>query len=452
MSLLKYQELFYKIEKLIQNGSLVEGEKIPSIRALAEQYNYNKSTVIQALKLLQQHHLIYGVPKSGYYVVRKDWKGKIIDEENTIDFATSAPNWFNFPYNDFQHCINRAIDTYQKDLFIYGTPKGLPSLVLEIQKQLQNYQVFTNLENILITSGIQQALFILTAMPFPNHKKVILVEQPTYHLYLELLDIYKTPVMGIQRTARGIDLEELEKLFSCEDIKFFYTMPRFHNPLGTSYSRQEKEAIVKLAQKYDVYIVEDDYLVDFEQDKKANPVFYYDIDDRVIYLKSFSKIMFPGLRVGGVVLPKLLVNSFQEFKKVSDIDSSMISQAALEIYLKSGMFEKHKNKIQHSYLERSSQLFSAINKYIPNNYGVSQSNLISMHTHITLPRHVNVNLVIQKLSQKNVLIESTDRNYINNAASDKILKINVSNVDKMKIDEGIKLVMNEVNNKENFTR
>ncbi len=266
----KYLEILNHVENLIQEGAYKDGDKLPSIRNFTKIYSCNKSTIIKALEALERQHRIYSIPKSGYYVVkrRNHTNG---GKELLLDFAASAPDPQVFPYLDFQHCINEAIDIYKNELFIYGTPKGLPSLIDVIQKHLANYQVFANKDNIFITSGVQQALAILTTLTFPNKKETILIEQPSYHLFIDYLETHNVPVLGIKRTDKGIDLNELERFFKRESIKFFYTMPRFHNPLGTSYSQREKKAIVKLAQKYDVFIVEDDYLADLEEDPKADP-------------------------------------------------------------------------------------------------------------------------------------------------------------------------------------
>ncbi len=121
-------------------------------------------------------------------------------------------------------------------------------------------------------------------------------------------------------------------------------MPRFHNPLGSSLTEWQKRELVRLAEAYDVYLVEDDFLGDLEDNQKADPLYAYDLSFRVIYLKSFSKMIFPGLRVGAAVLPDSLAPVFHTYKKLSDIDCSMISQAALEVYIKSGMFKRHKEK------------------------------------------------------------------------------------------------------------
>lgn len=446
VSVYKYLIVFSDLEKLIQNGELKEGDKLPSIRFLSARYQCTKSTIIRALQELEKRHMIYSVLKSGYYVVKKTNEFHV-SRSSVIDFATSAPDPDIFPYLDFQHCINKAIDTYKNDLFIYGTPKGLPSLIRVVQRQLTNYQVFTNEENIFITSGVQQALSLLTSIPFPNKKKTILIEQPSYHLFIEYLETHNIPVIGIERTAEGIDLNELERIFQTEDIKFFYSMPRFHNPLGTSYSKKEKEVIVRLAKKYDVFIVEDDYLVDLERDAKADPMYSYDNSSHVIYLKSYSKIIFPGLRVGVAVIPNCLTEIFFTYKKLLDIDSSMISQAALEVYIKSGMFDRHKQKIRASYYERSKRLAvslkecNVVNKRLFQYHDV---NFPCIHTHITLDKNVIVQPLIRRLLKNNVLLDSIDKNYLSSFPKEKILKLNVSNVKEEMIEEGICKIIDEM--------
>lgn len=242
--MLKYEQLIQDMEGRIERGDFKDGHKLPPIRTLAEQYECSKSTVINAYDELERRHLIYSIPKSGYYVVKRDNRSEQQEPSAMIDLTSAAPDPSVFPYVDFQHCINKAIDMYQNDLFQYGTPSGLPSLIRVLHKQLANYQVFAKPHQICITSGIQQALAILTSMPFPNQKKTVLIEQPSYHLYIQLLETYGVPVIGIKRTAQGIDFDELERLFRTGNIKLFYTMPRFHNPLGTSYSTREKKFLL----------------------------------------------------------------------------------------------------------------------------------------------------------------------------------------------------------------
>lgn len=128
--MLKYDFIYNQLMQQIQMGNFHAGAKLPSIRNLSLQFSCSKSTVLTALNKLETQHLIYAIPKSGYFVV--DHQLPHAPAANDfIDFATSSPTWHVFPYKDFQHCINKAIDTYQTDLFRYGTPQGLPSLIVE---------------------------------------------------------------------------------------------------------------------------------------------------------------------------------------------------------------------------------------------------------------------------------------------------------------------------------
>ncbi|WP_240421903.1 PLP-dependent aminotransferase family protein [Paenibacillus periandrae] len=437
--MLKYGLLLNELEALIKSHPYKEGDKLPSIRTLAEQYGYSKSTVIKAMEELEKRHRIYSVPKSGYYVVKRTMNEEL-EEPTEIDFAGAAPDSEIFPYLDFQHCINKAIDTYKNDLFVYGTSKGLPSLIQVVHKQLANYQVFTSQNRLFIVSGVQQALSILTSLPFPNQKQTILIEQPSYHLFIEHLTTHQIPVMGIARTAQGIDLQELEVLFRTGDIKFFYTMPRFQNPLGSSYSKEDKIAIVELARKYDVYLVEDDYLADLEQDSKADPLYAYDTTEHVIYLKSYSKIIFPGLRIGIAVIPDALSDAFNRYKRLLDIDSSMLSQGALEIYLKSGMFERHKQHISSSYGQRARLLADTLQRFHdlhPGLFTFTQAKQPCIHTHIVLNPSISVPKLVAKLKSHSVIIEAIDKHFLPHFPKAPILKLNVSNVKDSAIEQGI---------------
>ncbi|HCQ88931.1 MAG TPA: GntR family transcriptional regulator, partial [Clostridium sp.] len=321
------------------------------------------------------------------------------------------------------------------------------SLINVAQKQLANYQVFTNKENIFITSGVQQALAILSTIPFPNKKETILIERPSYHLFIDYLKTHKIPVIGIKRTSEGIDLGELERLFKTEDIKFFYTMPRFHNPLGTSYSQKEKKAIVKLAQKYDVFIVEDDYLADLEQNSKADPIYTYDDFSQVIYLKSYSKIIFPGLRIGIAVIPNSFLENFSKYKRLMDVDSSMLSQAALEIYIKSGMFDRHKEKIKSSYSLRARYLNNSLEKQFKSCDSIFEYKSVKnpcVHTYITIDNRISSEKLINRLKKKSIIVAAEEGHYLDLFPKERMLKLNVSNIREDYIDKGVSDIIEEI--------
>lgn len=422
----KYMEIVGQIEALIGSSMLQEGAKLQSIRQLAKEFDCSKGTVIKALEKLTERHFVYSVAKSGYYVVKKR-PIEAMDIAHKSDFTNNAPNWRYFPYSDFQHCLNRAIETHHKNLFEYGTPRGLGTLISESKRLLEQYQVFCKEDQLVICSGVQQALMILCQMPFPSGKRCILIEEPTYHLFIDTLKTLGLPVMTIERGMDGLDLNHLEQLFKSGDIKFFYIMPRIHNPLGLSLSEAQKKKIIQLAQKYSVYLVEDDYMADFETDSRVNPLYFYDVNEWVIYLKSFSKIIFPGLRVGLAVLPESLVHTFSNYKRLFDLDSSMFSQGALEIYIKSGMFSRHKHMIREHYTQMAAAFSNAFTQLHMEGL-LSATEIKGAKTYLELPKNTLKNQMIKQLQKQDILIEGLEKHYYFPRPKDRRIKIDLTNI------------------------
>lgn len=423
------------IKDLVGREKIKTGQKLPSVRELAGKFQCSTVTVVRALKELEHQHIIYSVPKSGYYLVSKDGNQQK-DPGNIIDFSTVLPDINVIPYEEFQHCQDNAMKMYKKDLASYGNAQGLPSLTQTMTKLLMDYQVFCKPSAVAITAGSQQALDILVKLDFPNGKNTVLIENPTYEPIIKNLEMNKIRTIGIEKTFNGINLNRLEQLFKEESIKFFYTIPRFHNPLGNSYSNSEKMAILKLAQKYDVYIVEDDYLVDLDTNKKNMPIFSFDDTDRVIYLKTFSKILMPGLRIAAIVLPTELVSSFLQFKQWSDIYTSILPQGALDIYIRNGIFERSRLSLQRTYKGRMQYLKHICSKFDPEILKVNvppTGFFLSMES----PKSIDFSHIIPVMAKKGVIIKDTRENFIEKNRDINILKISVSRTDKKKIHDGL---------------
>lgn len=439
----KYLSILSDIERHIVEGQYRPGQKLPSVRNAAELYGCSISTVIHAYAELEKRHVVYSIPQSGYYVVERQGEGPNDKEDLIIDFASVLPDVNVFPYLDFQHCLNKAIDLYKHQLFTYGDSKGLEKLRHTLVSHLAGDQVFANAERIVVTSGVQQALDILAKMPFPNGNSVILVEQPSYDIYLRFLEKEGIPVSGIARTAKGIDLRELEEKFKTGTIKFFYIMSRYHNPLGTSYSVEERKTIASLASKYNVYIVEDDYMADLGVERGFDPIYAYNRTSHVVYLKSFSKIIFPGLRLGAAVLPELLLETFHAHKKYSD--TSLLSQAALEVYINNGMYERHKRNICSQYTARIRALNEAVERF--NEAGLIEISDVrsGIYVQFKLPQTVNLDRLTKRLAARKVSVVSGKGFYLSNyLAREKFLRISISRARPEQIEEGVKAIIDEV--------
>jgi len=443
--MLKYELIVEYIKKEISHGNLTPRKKLPSIRKTAEQFECSIGTVLAAYNSLEKDHIIYSEAKSGYYILDSEFSTKNNFQNQLIDFSSGAPDIETLPYKSFQHCLNNSIQIYGETLFSYCDPRGLNSLIQVMTEHLKDYQIFTKPENIVITTGSQQALNLLSLMPFPNGNANVLVEQPTYYGMIKSLELNNIPAIGIERGLGGLDLNELEKLFKYSNIKFFYTVPRFHNPTGYSYNKREREAIVKMAEKYNVYILEDDIMADLDNDKKYDPMYAYDKSSKVIYLKSYSKVLMPGLRIAALVLPKILINTFLEYKKWSDMNSPILSQGALEIYLKSGMFSKHRTKINKFYSERM-DCFREVTSQLkhPNiNWSTPVSGYFAC---LYVEGQIDYDKIMNMLCNENIKMLDTSACFLKEYKTNSYFRISVSKADNIKIKQGIPKVFHAVKN------
>ena len=329
----KYQAVVSFLKKGLESGKFPTGSRLPSIRQLSLDFHCSKDTVQRALLELRHEQYLYAKPQSGYYVLEQG-QHQDLEIEVTDEHASA--------YDDFRLCVNETLIGRENYLFnYYDNQEGLEELRKSVHQLLFNQALYCKPDQLVLTSGTQQALFILSQIAFPSKGEEILVEQPTYHRMNRLLVAQGLAYRTIERRIDGIDLDELEEQFQSGKIKFFYTIPRYHYPLGHSYSEQEKRAILNLANQYGVYIVEDDYLGDLDP-KKGQTFHYLDTEDRVIYIKSFSTSLFPALRITALILPNALKEAFVSYKNILDYDSNLIMQKALSLYIDSQLFEKNR--------------------------------------------------------------------------------------------------------------
>ncbi|MFS1663654.1 PLP-dependent aminotransferase family protein [Streptococcus sp. zg-JUN1979] len=367
-------------------GELKAGDKLPSIRQLAKQFSCNKDTVQRALLDLRYEHYVHAIAKSGYYVLETKQEKEILDLPDS-EIA-------NIAYEDFRLCLNEALIGREDYLFnYYHKEEGLPELIRAAHQLLVSGYVYSKIEQLMITAGTQQALYILSQLVFPNQKTIILLEQPTYNRMVDLVRTLNLSVMTIDRGREGIDFERLEFILANYPIKFFYLIPRLHNPLGTSYSQSDMERLVALAEDYDVYLVEDDYMSDFASHA---PLHYYDTHERVIYLKSFSNTIFPALRLAIISLPLVLKESFIAYKKMMDYDTHLILQKALALYITSGMYAKNTAHLKKRYERHVATLSEQLKDYDLSHYSIRHRDLI-------------LYLENKQISQKLAQLEGVDR-------------------------------------------
>ena len=366
----KYEQVVHYLKNEIESGRFATGSRLPSIRKLSQDFHCSKDTIQRALMELRYKKYIYSKPQSGYYVLEQ--------QTSHEDLIISVNDEHVAAYDDFRLCVNETLIGRENYLYnYYENQEGLEELRKSVQTLLFDQAIYSKSDQLVMTSGTQQALFILSQIDFPGKAQEILVEQPTYHRMNQLLLAQNIPYQTIERRVDGIDLNELEKQFKSGKIKFFYTIPRFHYPLGHSYSEEEKLAILDLAAKHQIYIVEDDYLGDL--DPKMGQTFHYlDQHDLVIYIKSFSTSLFPALRITALLLPNAIKDAFVTYKNILDYDNNLIMQKALSLYIDSQLFEK--NRLARLALQEKSQEHI---QQLLNNYPISLP-IYSLHDGVLL--------------------------------------------------------------------
>lgn len=337
-----------EIEKKINDGSYQPNTKLPSLNDMAKQYACSKGTIIQAYAKLEEAQLIYVKAQSGYYVSASHMP--FFQDSKQIRLDTGNPAVSLTSLYDAKHCMSLAIEHYSESSLDVSI-EGVDSLRQLLPSFLAEFGVYAKLEEIYLVQGITQMLSFLSETTFPNHGKYILIEEPTYSYYVQFLKERGLPVLTIQRDEKGIDLNELERLMQNDDIKFFYTIPRAHNPLGTTLSSYMRKKIAELAIRYHVYVIEDDYFSSCAPSRRYLPIYYYAQGQYCIYLTSFSKLV-PYIRIGICVIHPHFQQVYQQLAAKSYYFSyqhpSLISQATLESYLRSQLYHKQVQSInQH---------------------------------------------------------------------------------------------------------
>lgn len=440
----KHEQIVAHMIREVERGHIRSGHKLPSVRALAKMFSCSPNTVVRAYQTLERDDVIYPVPKSGYYLVEGRGPASARTESGPIDFASTTPRGDFLPFQEMEHCLRKAISLYKEELFGYTDPQGIFSLRNELSRYFHAQQMFAKPDQIAVVTGAQQAFSILTRMPFPGEEgRAVLVEQPTYFGFLAAARVAGCPVIGIHRDEHGIDLEVLESYFRSGQIKLFYTVPRFLNPLGTSYSLEQKKRIADLARQYDVYIVEDDYLADLEEDSKADPLYALDQSDHVIYVKSFSKTILPGIRMGAVLLPDQLLDPFIRHKNAADISSPILSQGALELYIKSGMYNRHAARIREHYREKMRYAIEVCARVFGSgiHYTCPSSGVFIT---IRLPQYVKASALQDRLLQRGISVTNVDQHLLpENQGNDRI-RLCIIGVEKPRIEAGMIVIEEEI--------
>ena len=438
-----YQEIYDEIKDKIAKGELKSGAKLPSIRTLSSMYDCSNGTVLKALDQLCANHIIFAKPQSGYFVIENVMAENDLKGGYKLDTGNSFVN--SLSTVDLKHCLNLATQAYANHTLDVDL-KGIDSLSEALSPYLADMGVYTKDSNIYPILGITQIISLLTLSPFPNGKKSILVEEPSYSYYLDFLKSQNIKPLVIRRDENGIDLKELRHHFKYNNVKFFFTIPRNHNPLGTVYSYKQRKQIMELALKYDVYIIENDYFGNAHQLPKYVPIHFFSYQEKCIYLRSYSKEL-PFLRIGLAVVPKSLEDTFNQLSLKSFYYSyhipALISQATLEAYIRAAIYKKHTLKMHQSINKNIHTIKKVTANWRPEFIKVIGGKS-GYYCSLQINKKINIENFVMGLERKRVFLKSNKDMFYYKENYDNSVRISHSKTNPKHLEEALDIIYSEV--------
>lgn len=458
-----YTQLYEKLKSKILKGKLEAHTRLPAIRNIAKNNNINPATVVKAYDLLERDELIYKKVGSGSYVspglikndIELNYKDKEkndslamldygqVDLADSINFASATPSPSLFPVEDFKFALNEVLTRDKGKAFTYQKSQGYFPLRESIKKYLQKNKIDTKIDNIQIVSGAQQAIDLLAKILL-NFGDEVIVEEPTYTGALSAFRSRKASIKGIKLQKDGINLNLLEKKVKENRVSFIYIMTSFQNPTGVSWSKNKKEKLLKLATKYNFLIIEDDCLSElYFTEKKPVSLKSLDKEGRVIYIKSFSKIFMPGLRLAFAILPDKLLPRMLAAKHATDISSTGITQRSFDLYLREGLWEKHLDEMRDLFKNRFNIMKKAIDKYLLPSVQLLYDPRGGLYFWLRLKKNFNSEKLYKKSLQNGVaFLPGTLFYHDNRESADFRLSFAASN--EKEITEGIKILAKNI--------
>lgn len=440
----KYLQIYNHIKSMIINKEIKEHEKLQPIRKLSKFIGVNNTTVVKAYELLEKEGYIYKTIGSGTFVSSRKSNNEDIDiiKDGLIHFDNGNPSTEIFPIEDFKNAINIALQKEDLSMFEYEDGLGFEKLREKMVEYLKNSYIYTDKKNIQIISGAQQGIDIV-CKGLINYSDVVFIEEPTYSGAIQVFKSRGAKVVPIPMLDDGIDIGILKLKLEKIKPKLIYIMPNFQNPTGISYSTYKKKKMIELAQEYDFYILEDDFISDFKFESKDNkPLRSYDDKNRVIYIKSFSKIFMPGLRIGMVEIPNELLDTILWAKHSSDISTPGLIQKSMYYYLENYNLNTYLESVEEIYTKKYVFAKELINTKLSDKLKFRNSDG-GMNFFLELPRGYSSHEFAKYMIKKGVAI-LPGTYFFDNLIDDRFFRINIANPSIQELEKGISIISDNI--------
>lgn len=394
----RYEQFAELIVGMIENGALVPGTRLPSVRAVSEDKRLSISTVLQAYRLLESRGVLVARPQSGFYVAdsrrgslelpsiyRPRAKASTVSISGAVaallDHASNSaliplgcavPDATLLQSRRLDLALARAARLHGARYNVYGSPRGELGLRREIAKRAMRYAHELSPDDVLITNGCTEALSLaLTAITKPGD--TIAVESPTYFGLLNMLELLGLKALELPTDpTRGINVSAFAKVLDTEPVAACMVSSNFNNPLGSLMPEADKRELLALLSRHSIPLIEDDVYGDIHFGReRPKPFIALDEGANTIYCSSVSKSLAPGYRIGWIVGGRY-ASRILERKLAFSLCAPVLPQVALADFFASGVFDTHLRRLRRLFEENLSRMTKVIEESFPPETRVSR--------------------------------------------------------------------------------
>lgn len=367
---------------------------------------------------------------------------KIAAKEGVISFAAGLPDPALFPLGKLSEATSDMIKDEGRIAFQYGLTKGYAPLIDIIAARMQKKGVLSAFaENIIITAGSQQGL-ALCAMMFLDEGDMVVCENPSYLGGINACRPYGVEFAGVNTDENGIDTIQLDEMLSSNGrIKMIYVIPNFQNPTGKEWSKENREDFMKVIEKHDVIVVEDDPYGELRFAGTDKPILKsMDTQGKVIYLGSFSKVMAPGLRLAWMCADKKITAQAELIKEGWDLQSNQFSQLQMVRFMEENDLDEHIDMIRKKYRRKCNLMLQQMELHFPADtfftkpYG-------GMFIWVELPYGIDAELFLEEALEAGIAF-IPGKYFFANEGADNTVRMNFTTVSEEEITKGIEIMGN----------
>jgi len=416
-----YKQLYEHFSGLIQSGHLAKGERLPATRELAGSLGLNRTTVSAAYDLLESEGLITGQVGRGSFVAGRASEAGALDWDQllprsvasvppyaapsgpgAISFATSRPSEQLFPLDALRaSCREVMAGPDFAHVLQLGSPSGYEPLRRYLLDAARAENLAAPGDDLIVTNGCQQSLDLIGRVLLRPGDKVV-VEDPVYPGLKSLFLEAGAQLIGVPVGAGGIDIEQLTAALDRERPRLIVVTSNFQNPTGATLPIAARAALLRAAQTAGVPLVENDIYGDLRYSGADLPPIKQSADaGHVVLLRSFSKITFPGLRVGWVLGPRPLIARLAQSKQLADLHTDQLSQAVLLRFAESGRMAAHRAHMLQAGAERLAAVLAACHRYLPAGSHVTRPQG-GMNLWVRLPEPLDAGELLARAHRENV--------------------------------------------------